>query len=115
MCLQARTATPEGYSRSMIHNETRVIEQSIQVPYTYPVLFTRDVFDPGNEVLADVCIRDGAARIRKVLVVIDAGVAQAYPGLTRAIEAWFAGRTDTLALTRSPMLVPGGEAIKNDP
>ena len=99
----------------MIQHETRVIEQSIQVPYTYPVLFTRDVFHPDNELLAEVCARDGAARVRKALVVVDAGVAQAYPGLSPAIEAWFAVRGDALQLTRSPMLVPGGEAIKNDP
>lgn len=98
----------------MIQHETRVIEQSIQVPYTYPVLFTRDVFHPGNEILAEVCARDGADRVRKVLVV-DAGVAQAYPELVPAIETWFDARADALELTRSPMLLPGGEAIKNDP
>lgn len=99
----------------MIHHDTRVIEQSIQVPYTYPVLFTQDVFHPDNEILADVCARDGVDRTRKVLVVVDAGVAQAYPGLVTSIETWFAARADALRLTRSPMLVPGGETIKNDP
>lgn len=99
----------------MPHNETRVIEQSIQVPYTYPVLFTRDVFEPGNETLADVSTRDGAGRVRKALVVVDAGVAEAFPELQLSIETWFARHADILQLTRPPMLIPGGEAIKNDP
>lgn len=99
----------------MSQSQTRVIEQSIQVPYTYPVLFTRDVFHPDNEILAEVCARDGADRVRKVLVVVDAGVAQAFADLVPAIEAWFAARAGLLQLTRSPMLVRGGEPIKNDP
>lgn len=99
----------------MSQYQTRTIEQSIQVPYTYPVLFTRDVFHPDNEILAEVCARDGAGRVRKVLVILDAGVAEAYPELVPAIEGWFATRTDRLELTRPPMLVPGGEAIKNEP
>jgi 3-dehydroquinate synthase len=99
----------------MAQYETRIIEQSIQVPYTYPVLFTRDVFAPDNEMLADVCARDGADRTRKALVVVDAGVAEAFPGLVPAITAWFADRPDRLQLTRLPLVIAGGEEIKNDP
>ncbi len=99
----------------MSHVQSRVIEQSIQVPYTYPVLFTRDVFHPDNEILAEVCARDGAARVRKVLVVLDGGVANAYPDLAPEIEAWFAAHGRQLQLVQPPMLVSGGEAIKNDP
>lgn len=99
----------------MSHYETRVIEQSIQVPYTYPVLFTRDLFAPDDGILADVCTRDGAGQIRKALVVLDANVADAYPQLVPEIIAWFDRRADLLQLTCDPMRVSGGEAIKNDP
>jgi 3-dehydroquinate synthase len=99
----------------MSQYETRAIEQSIQVPYTYPVLFTRDIFDPRNRMLADVCARDGADRIRKALVVVDAGVAEAFRGLVPAITAWFSDHPDRLQLTRSALVIAGGEEIKNDP
>lgn len=98
----------------MSQYESRAIEQVIQVPYTYPVLFTRDVFDPENPMLANVSTRDGAGRVRKALVVVDAGVAEAFPELRNEITRWFKNHADILQLTRDPMLVPGGEAIKND-
>lgn len=98
----------------MSYVHSRVIEQSIQVPYTYPVLFTRDVFHPDNDLLAEVCARDGAGHVRKVLVVIDGGVAEAYPDLVPAIDVWFSAHGGQLQLVRAPMLVSGGEEIKND-
>src|SRR5690554_2102852 len=95
--------------------ENRTIEQSIQVPYTFPVLFTRDIFDVDNPALAEICSRHSAARVRKALVVIDVGVAEAFPELQAAIVAWFDHHPDILTLTRTPMMVTGGEAVKNDP
>jgi 3-dehydroquinate synthase len=95
--------------------ETRTIEQTIQVPYTYPVLFTSDVFNVSNPTLADISARDGAGRVRKALVVVDAGVAEAFPELPAAITAWFRHHADLLQLTRQPMLIQGGETVKNDP
>jgi len=93
---------------------SRTIEQDIEVRYSYPVRFTRDVFAPDHTTLAEVCARDGAGRRRKVLVVLDAGVAAAYPRLTDDITAYVAAHGEYLTLTRAPMLVEGGEQIKND-
>jgi 3-dehydroquinate synthase len=72
------------------------------------------MFDPGNTTLAEVCTRQDADRQRKVLVVLDAGVARVYPSLVNDITRYVATHADALQLTRSPMLVDGGEQVKND-
>lgn len=99
----------------MSHYNTQTIEQSITVPYTFPVLFTKDVFDGANSTLADVVNRNGAGRIRKALVVLDAGVAGAFPDLLGSITSWFERHGDTLQMTRPPMVIEGGESVKNNP
>jgi 3-dehydroquinate synthase len=93
---------------------SRTIEQQIQVRYSYPVRFTREMFDPANATLADVCTHDDDGRQRKALAVLDAGVATAYPSLADAIGRYVSVHADALRLTRPPMLVDGGEQIKND-
>ena len=93
---------------------SRTIEQQVEVRYAYPVHFTRELFDPANGTLRDVATRDGAGRSRKLLVVLDRGVAGAYPDLVERITAWSAANADALQLTRPPMLVDGGEQVKND-
>ncbi|NQT88720.1 3-dehydroquinate synthase, partial [bacterium] len=35
------------------HTETYVYIEEIAVPFSYPVTFTRNAFDPANPVLAD--------------------------------------------------------------
>jgi len=93
---------------------SRTIEQEVEVRYTYPVHFTRELFDPANSTLRDVATRDGVGRRRKLLVVLDRGVAGAYPDLVERITAWTAANDDVLQSTRPPMLVDGGEQVKND-
>lgn len=92
----------------------RTIHQEIEVRYSYQVQFTRGVFDIDNEILEEICRLDGADRHRKVLVVLDGGVAGAYPELAAKISAYFAAHDDFLHLTHAPMVVEGGEQIKND-
>ncbi len=92
----------------------RAIDQHIEVHYSYQVWFTRDIFDLKNDILRDICSRDDQDRQRKLLVVLDGGVASANPGLADQITGYFAAYDSTLHLTRSPMLVNGGEQVKND-
>lgn len=79
----------------------------ISLSYAHRVIFTREVFAPANETLLGVL--EG-----RVLVVVDAGVAERDLSLLPRIEAFFAAQQDTLALAAPPLVLPGGEACKND-
>jgi 3-dehydroquinate synthase len=49
-----------------------------------------------------------------VLVVVDDQVARSHPSLIPDVEEYFADRPEALKLACSPVLVPGGEGVKND-
>jgi len=85
------------------------IDQEVQVTFRYPVRFTHGLLAPGNTILRDVIETDGGRA--RLLTVIDKGVADAHPGLVEAVQAYCAAHG--LELTTAPLVVPGGEAIKN--
>ena len=90
--------------------ELRDIDQEVQVTFRYPVRFTHGLLRPDNPVLRDVVEAEGRGRL---LVVIDEGVAQAHPSIVADVEAYCAAHEDHLELPAPPLVVPGGEAIKN--
>jgi len=93
-----------------------VIQQTVQVTFRYPVAFTTRLFDPANPVLRDVVADESdAVYPKRLLAVIDAGVAEAFPALPVEIAAYAAAHADVMALTEAPVVVTGGEASKNDP
>ena len=92
------------------------IERTIEVRWRHQVHFTHRVFAPENQLLADVLTGGGAGpfqRRSKVLVVLDESLSVARPELVRSIEAYFSARRDSLALVATPLLMVGGEAVKN--
>lgn len=91
----------------------KTIHQSFSVPFRYPVHFTRDVFAPENRTLA-ATLKPSANGPARVLLVVDEGVADATPGLLRKIERYFRAHAPRAALVRKPLVVPGGENVKND-
>ncbi len=93
----------------------RSIQQTFQVPFKYGIYFTEGLFKPENPVLRDVLRLDGNTAPRKLLFVVDAGVAAAHPSLLENIAAYAAHHTDTITLTAAPLVLPGGEESKNDP
>src|SRR5207244_9972280 len=58
--------------------------------------------------------REEADRRHRALIVIDGEVAAAHTTLPRDIRAYFAAFPDSLELVAEPLIVPGGEAVKND-
>jgi len=89
------------------------ITNAFTVAYGYPVVFTHDVFDPGNPVLSDLCREIGYGRgATPCLVLVDAGLAAAVPGLTDRIAAYGAAHADVVDLRRAPVCITGGEAAK---
>ncbi|MEI7900446.1 MAG: 3-dehydroquinate synthase [bacterium] len=91
----------------------KTVLQKISVPFAYPVCFTHHVFAPTHTLLATLLAKKRSGTHARVLAVVDAGLAKATPPLVRQIEAYFHAHRDTLALVRSPLLVPGGENAKN--
>ncbi|MEE2789955.1 MAG: 3-dehydroquinate synthase [Myxococcota bacterium] len=95
--------------------DTQTINQRFQVSYDYPVVFTDGVFEPDNEVLVQVVKSLSLTRIHRVFVCIDSGVAEAWPSLNTAIRRYVRAHRHHLKLVCEPIVLPGGEACKNDP
>jgi 3-dehydroquinate synthase len=82
---------------------------SFSLDLSFDVIFTRSLFDAGNDVLA--CVFEGAPA--NCLVFIDEGVARAWPRLCAGIEGWASAHPETLRILAIET-VSGGEQIKND-
>jgi 3-dehydroquinate synthase len=86
------------------------IARNIRVQFDHRVHFTRGLFAPSNSLLQTVLAQTG--RLPKVLAVLDEGLAQARPDLAGAIETYFSGLRDQLALVGPPLIIEGGERAK---
>ena len=90
------------------------LEQSFSVKFNYKIFFTESLFNTGNLLLSDFFKDKTAAVTPKILFVLDQGVAAAHPDLQNAIIAYFNAHT-AVTLIQDIIIVPGGEAAKNDP
>jgi 3-dehydroquinate synthase len=91
-----------------------MIERPIHLESAHRVVFTRDAFAPGNEVLGDVLARAPGNGPHRVLAFVDGGVVGGNQTLLRDIGQWFGGRVGELELVSKPHVLPGGEPCKND-
>jgi len=98
----------------MEQRELGAIQQVVDVSYRYTVSFTTNLFSLDNPILAETCVPSVPGRIVKVLVIVDAGVSAANPSLLADISRYFERHPQTHRLVREPLLVPGGEVVKND-
>jgi 3-dehydroquinate synthase len=89
--------------------------QEFTVAFRYPVYFTADALDPANPTLAEAVSRAEPDRRHRVFVVVDDGVAHAWPDLCAAVGRYADAHPRLLELTAAPVLIPGGERAKNDP
>ena len=90
------------------------IAQTVDVRYQYPVIFTTDVFAADNPTLADLCGRSDTGAASRALVIVDQGIDEAFPTLVADVVAYCEQHADTLRLVRPPLVVAGGEGVKND-
>ena len=86
----------------------------ITLRHEHRLIFTRDVFAENNEALAELLTPRESGENVRALVFLDAGVVAAFPELARKIERWFGARPNRPRLAAAPIVVPGGEAVKND-
>lgn len=87
--------------------------QQLDVRFHYPVIFTRGLFSPDNRALVDL-LRGASGDLARVLVVVDGGLHQAAPALAQEVTRYFAAHP-SLRMVAEPLIVPGGEQVKNDP
>jgi 3-dehydroquinate synthase len=90
-----------------------VVDQQFLVTFRYPVHFARGVFAATNPLLRKVLTDKSHRRPTDFAVMVDDGVVRAHPGLLADIDA-YAG-TGGLQMTAPVLVLPGGEAVKNDP
>ena len=104
--------TRDGRQRPGADPESGPHDPVCTVDWTHRLRFTRHALAPDNLTLRDViCPPDKSAR--RMLVFIDGGVADTWPGLTGELQQYAATHADRITLAGT-VIVPGGEAAKND-
>ncbi|MEZ4527723.1 MAG: iron-containing alcohol dehydrogenase [Desulfobacterales bacterium] len=88
--------------------------QSFSVPFSYPVHFTRNLFDLDNPLLCAVLNRLEENRRHRAIVYADEGVSLAHPALGSRIAAYFENHAQSMELCSQPQVIPGGERIKEN-
>ncbi|HZA51614.1 MAG TPA: 3-dehydroquinate synthase [Myxococcaceae bacterium] len=89
--------------------------QKISVSFEYPVCFTEGAFDPENRALVDSIARREPQRRHRLLSVVDGALSDSWPGLVGQIERYVERHQVRLQLAGSPLVIRGGEQVKNDP
>lgn len=91
------------------------IKQSISVKFNYEVHFTHGLFELDNLLLTQVIAADAEITPKKVLVVVDGGLLKYHQGLIKKILVYAQFYNDVFTLIDEPLIVPGGEIVKNEP
>ena len=82
-------------SRLTTWGETYV--QRFAVAYDFPVVFTRDAFDPANPTLVDALTRLEVGKRHRLAIFVDPGVQAAMPS-ARAIGRYAAAHSSAIAI-----------------
>ncbi|MFN6513596.1 MAG: 3-dehydroquinate synthase [Nostoc sp. CreGUA01] len=90
------------------------INQCVQVTFKYEVHFTRGLFELDNSLLSQVIAANSETTPKRVLVVVDGGVLNHQNGLLKKLALYGQRYADVVTLSGEPIIVPGGEAVKND-
>jgi 3-dehydroquinate synthase len=94
------------------HND--IVSFPITLRHEHRLIFTRDVFAPANDTLAELLTPREPGGTARAVVFWDAGLASAFPGFAEKISQWFAARTTRVRLEAEPIALPGGESVKNN-
>lgn len=89
-----------------------LIEASFEVPFTYSVRFTHDVFGEANTTLKDALAPSREGQKPRVLLVADSDVVEKTPGLGKKIGHYV--KVHGIELAGPAVIVPGGERSKSD-
>lgn len=101
------------WNQSEFHSHGEIYHVAFDQPYSYPVCFTRDIFNARNDVLVKQAAAENCTASIKSMVFIDQGLIRRDPGCMDRICRWFAHQRHVFELVRDPVVFPGGEAVKN--
>jgi 3-dehydroquinate synthase len=93
---------------------THSIRQKFDVSFSYPVIFTRNLFDPNNRVFVDL-MHESGRDTNRALVIIDSEVARLTTGLLERISKFAQTHAPLLEFVSPPFQVRGGEICKHEP
>lgn len=103
-----------GIKRTTTFN-LQPIHQSVPVIFHYDVYFTNGLFKLENSLLAQVVAADRELGVKQVIAVVDSGLMHHHRTLLQQLTAYTEQYSNILHLVGEPIIVPGGEAAKNDP
>jgi 3-dehydroquinate synthase len=90
------------------------LQQSFSVRFDYKVFFTTHLFNQENPLLQEFLrMEKKSDTTPKVLMVLDESVVTHHPDLINQIKSYFKG-FPSLQLVDEMLVIPGGEAAKND-
>jgi 3-dehydroquinate synthase len=92
----------------------KIIQQHFNVSFSFPVIFTSDVFNTQNPSLYNILSESGQKRNR-ILVIIDSHVFKSTTGLSEKIDGYAKHYEDNLEFVTSPFIIRGGEICKREP
>ncbi len=91
-----------------------LIQQAFQVPYSFDIIFTKNLFSTDNQAFNNFLNNFGDTRFqKKILFLIDDGVAENHLSLIESIKIYFSNNTN-ITLIDEILVMPGGEIVKND-
>ena len=92
------------------------LNQSFTIKFDYKVHFTSELFHKQNTLLNDFLAGIGSiySANRKILFVLDEGVANTHASLVKDIKVYFA-MYNSVNLVPDILSIPGGEKAKNNP
>ena len=95
-------------------DQIQSLQQEIQVNFSYGVHFTRGLFTTSNPLLSEV-VEATNNTAKSIMVAVDAGLLEQHPELLSQISNYANYYADELNLVAEPIIIPGGEAAKNNP
>lgn len=91
-----------------------IIQQAFQVPYSFNIVFTKNLFSTDNQEFSNFLANFGDTRFqKKILFLIDSGVAENHTSLIDSIKSYFKNHSN-ITLVDEILVMPGGEIVKND-
>ena len=91
------------------------LSQNFQVKFNYSLHFTKEVFNPENPLLAQTAAGVEKDLPKKLLLLVDDGLLAHHPKIIRQAKNYCYRHRHKIILAREPLLLPGGEGVKNDP
>lgn len=93
---------------------TDTVFQSFNVPFRFPVSFTTGLFNANNPTFNDTLQSRDRHKVHRFICIVDDGVVAACPTLLDDIQHYAEAHSSHIQLARTPVVVPGGESVKND-